>query len=164
MSLHEQLRGREAREFWISLEGAVTTFTGYACANSKTQWFVPGHGSTLELGVHLFDTREEAHEKAHQYLDRIEHMVRTKRRELPSRGTEAPVPALTTNIQVAERISDEAMRLAGKLVDQKTEDEIRAKALEEFRAKHYGKGCSDYWWFEREINRLRGIEEQEEQA
>lgn len=86
MTLRDNVKGRQSREFWVATEGTVSSKKAYS-TSSKSMWYVPDEQATLTVDVHLFERRADANEKAHQYLDRLENIVRTKRVELIPRST-----------------------------------------------------------------------------
>lgn len=72
---------RQAKDFWIALDGKVERCSALS-TDYPSMWYVPSKNASLSIDVHLFESRFEANEKAHDTLDRIEESVKEKRREL----------------------------------------------------------------------------------
>lgn len=52
--------GRQQRHFWaITEQRTVEEVVGYSTPN-KNAWWVPTMGSTLTIGYHIFEEREQA--------------------------------------------------------------------------------------------------------
>lgn len=63
------------------MEGRVLEVEALS-TNSVNMWYVPSQGVTLNKGVNIFDTQQEALEHAHRYIDRIEKLMRRLRSDL----------------------------------------------------------------------------------
>lgn len=59
---------RKSKQFWGVDDSSVSLVTGYECASQAGVWWVPELGYSMKVGIHLFDTKKPAIEKAREYI------------------------------------------------------------------------------------------------